>query len=130
MAEQSTSPEVDAVLAALPEAQRAALQDLRDAIHRLVPDATEAMSYGVATVIHYGPLLGIGATKTQCSLYVMRPSLVASLRAAIAPRRTSGGTINFDPDDPLPAEILERIVRTRMHENEAAHFRSTQRRGT
>lgn len=125
MAEQSASPEVDAVLAALPEAQRTALQDLRDTLHRLVPDATEAISFGVPTLIHCGPLVGFGATKTECSLHVMRPALAASLRAAIAPRRASGGTIHFAPDEPLPPEVIEHIVRTRLHENDVAEFRRT-----
>jgi len=129
MAEQSASPEVDAVLAALPEAQRTALQDLRDTLHRLVPDATEAISFGVPTLIHCGPLVGFGATKTECSLHVMRPGLVASLRAAIAPRRASGGTIHFAPAEPLPMDIIERIVRARVHENEVADFNKTQRGG-
>ena len=129
MVDPSTSPEVDAFLAALPDAQRTALQDLRDTIHRLVPEATEAISYGVPTLIHYGPLLGIGVTKAQCSLYVMRPPLVASLRAAIAPRQASGGTIHFAPDDPLPPAIIERIVKARVIENEATHLRREQRRG-
>ena len=126
--EPTTAPEVDAFLAALPEPIRGALQNLRDAIHALLPEATEAISYGVPTILHYGPLLGIGATKTQCSLYVMRPPLVASLRAAIAPRQASGGTIHFAPDDPLPPEIIERIVKARAFENEAAHVKRTQRK--
>jgi uncharacterized protein YdhG (YjbR/CyaY superfamily) len=126
MADQSASPEVDAVLAALPEAQRAALQDLRETLHRLVPDATEAISFGVPTLIHHGPLVGFGTTKTECSLHVMRPALVASLRAVIAPRRASGGTIHFAPDEPLPLEILERIVQARVHENEVAEFKRAQ----
>ena len=126
MAEHPTSPEVDAALAALPGAQRAALQDLREALHRLVPHATEAISFGVPTLIHCGPLVGFKATKTECSLHVMRPALVASLRAAIAPHRASGGTIYFAPDEPLSPELVERIVRARMHENEVAEFKRNQ----
>lgn len=129
MNESRTSREVDGILAALPEAQRAALQDLRDTLHMLVPEATEAISFGVPTFIYGGPLLGFGATKTECSLHVMRPALVASLRAAIAPRRASGGTIHFSPSDPLPSEIIERIVRERVHENEVAEFNKNRTRG-
>ena len=51
-----------------------------------------------------------------------------SLRAAIAPRQASGGTIHFAPDDPLPAEIIERIVKARAFENEAAQVRREQKR--
>jgi uncharacterized protein YdhG (YjbR/CyaY superfamily) len=124
----STAPDVDAFLEALPEPQRNALQLLREAIHALVPEATEAISFGVPTIIHHGPLLGFGPTKTQCSLYVMRPPLVASLRAQLKPHQASGGTIHFAPDDPLPPELLERIVRARAFENEAAEVRRAQRR--
>lgn len=129
MAEPSTSAEVDAVLAALPDAQRAALEDLRDVLHRLVPDATEAISFGVPTLVYRGPLVGFGATKSECSLHVMRPELVASLRAVIAPRRASGGTIHFAPDAPLPLAVIEQIVRARVHENEVAEFKRTQHDG-
>lgn len=122
------APEVDAFLAALPAEQRDALQLLREAIHALVPGATEAISYGVPTILHHGPLLGFGTTKTQCSLYVMRPPLVASLRASLKPHQASGATIHFAADDPLPPEILERIVRARAFENEAAQVRREQRR--
>jgi uncharacterized protein YdhG (YjbR/CyaY superfamily) len=129
MSELSRSAEVDAFLAALPAAQRAALQDLRDALHQLVPDATEAISFGLPTLIYHGPLVGFGATKTECTLHVVRPSLVASLRAAIAPRRASGGNIHFAPSEPLPLEIIERIVRERVHENEVAAFNSNRTQG-
>ncbi|MFA7250149.1 MAG: DUF1801 domain-containing protein [Dehalococcoidia bacterium] len=128
VSDQYRSPEVDAFLAALPEAQRDALQRLRDDIHALVPAATEAISYGVPTLILHGPLLALGATKTQCSLYVMRPKLVAALRASLAPHQASGGTIHFAPEDPLPPAILERIVRERVFENEAAAVRRSERR--
>lgn len=125
LVEQSGTSEVDAILAALPDAQRTALQDLRESLHRLVPDAIETVTFGVPTLIHGGPLVGFGATKTECSLHVLRPALVASLRAAIAPRRTSGGTIHFPPDKPLPFEVIEQIVRVRLHENDVADFKRT-----
>lgn len=117
----------DALFPGLPAPQRTALQALRDAIRQLVPDATELMNSGVLTIVHYGPLVGIGPNKARCSLYVMRPQLVASVRAAIAPREVSGGTIHFAPDDPPPFEILERLIRARVIENEAAYLRRTRR---
>ncbi|MGE3858237.1 MAG: iron chaperone [Dehalococcoidia bacterium] len=125
MPDRSDPAAIDAFLAGLPPAQRDALQRLREAVQALVPDATEALSYGVPTFFRDGPLLAYGAAKSHCSLYVMRPHLVAALKGEIAPHRASGGTIQFDPDTPIAAPLLERIVRARLEENEAA---ATQRR--
>lgn len=122
------SPEVDVYLAAVPEPQRAALHALRDSLHALQPEATELMSAGIPTLIHYGPLVGFGANGTRCSLFVMQAKLLASMRSAITPPHTvSGATIHFPPDAPLPPALLERIVRDRSRENEAAHIRAAQR---
>lgn len=122
------SPEVDAYLAAVPEPQRAALQALRDTLHTLQPEATEVMSTGIPTLIHYGPLVGFGTNGARCSLFVMQAKLLASMRSAITPpHAVSGATIHFPPDAPLPPALLERIVRDRSRENEAAHIRAAQR---
>ncbi|MDA0301009.1 MAG: DUF1801 domain-containing protein [Chloroflexi bacterium] len=124
-------PEVDAFLAALAEPRRTALQALREAIGRLVPEATAVMSNGIPTFIHFGPLVGFGphaSNRALCSLYVMQPKLLAAMRSAIAPHTVSGGTIHFAPDAPLAPALLDRIVRDRARENEAAHLRAAQRR--
>lgn len=122
------SAEVDAYLAAVPEPQRAALQALREALHALQPEATEVMSAGIPTLIHYGPLVGFGTNGTRCSLFVMQAKLLASMRSAITPpHAVSGATIHFPPESPLPPALLERVVRDRSRENQAAHIRAAQR---
>lgn len=124
------TPEVDAFLATLGEPRRTALQDLREAIGRLVPDAAETISNGIPTFIHFGPLVGFGPHATNralCSLYVLQPKLIAAMRSAIAPHAVTGGTIHFAPETPLAPALLERIVRDRARENEAAHLRAQQR---
>ncbi len=124
----AASSEVDAYLAAVPEPQRAALQALRDTLHTLQPEATEVMSAGIPTLIHYGPLVGFGASGARCSLFVMQAKLLASMRSAITPPHVvSGATIHFPSDAALPPALLERIVRDRSRENEAAHIRAAQR---
>lgn len=124
------APEVDAFLATVTEPRRAALQALREAVGGLIPDATETMSNGIPTFIHFGPLVGFGphaSNRSLCSLYVMQPKLLAAMRSAIAPHTVTGGTIHFAPESPLAPALLERIVRDRARENEAAHLRSQQR---
>ncbi|MGE3856414.1 MAG: hypothetical protein AB7G21_05615 [Dehalococcoidia bacterium] len=126
-----TAPsEVDRYLEALPDAQRAALAVVRETLRRLLPDATEVMSNGLPTLIHYGPLLAYGAhasNRALCSLHVFQPKLLATMRSAIAPHTVAGGSIHFAASDPPSEALLGRIARDRARENEAAYVRSQQR---
>ena len=88
---------VDEYLAAVPDVQRGALQVLREQIRRAVPQATETIAYGMPGYRLDGRyLLGFGATKTACSLYLGRAPLLA-LADELAVFRLWKGTINFAP---------------------------------
>ena len=52
------SPEVDAVLAALPEAERSALEALRRIIAASAPEAVETISYGGPSFKYRGRPVG------------------------------------------------------------------------
>jgi len=117
-------------LDALPEPQRLALAVVRATLLRLVPEATEVMSNGLPTLIHYGPLVAYGAhasNRALCTLYVFQPKLLATMRSAIAPHTVAGGSIHFACDTPPSEALLGRIARDRARENKAAHIRSQQR---
>ena len=61
---------VDAYLATLHADQHEALQRLRAEIARLVPDAVEAISYGMPTFkLHGRGLVWFAAWKAHCSIY-------------------------------------------------------------
>lgn len=107
---------VDEYLAALPPEKRSALERLRARIRALVPDASEAMSYGTPAFRLDGRyFLGFGATRDRCSFYTGRAPLDAcagELRAY----RTWKGTLNFDADAPLPDELVTKLVEARLAE--------------
>ena len=107
---------VEEYLAALPEDQRAALEQLRSVIRAAVPDADEVISYGVPTFKLRRSLVAIGAAKQHCALYVMSPAVIESFADDLAGLDTSKGTIRFTPDAPLPAELVTRIVAARVAE--------------
>lgn len=61
---------IDEYLANVPDDKRAALQRLREQIHAAVPDAVEAISYGLpAFKLHGRALLWFAAWKAHCSIY-------------------------------------------------------------
>lgn len=122
MAETSRPEEVDAYLAEMPADIRAALEQLRAVIRAAAPEATERVSYKVAVFRQQGSLVGFGAppSKRHCSLFVMSPPLMARMKDELAGYEVSGATIHFQPDEPLPAALVTRLVRARIAENETA----------
>jgi uncharacterized protein YdhG (YjbR/CyaY superfamily) len=111
--------DVDAYLAALPAADRAALQKLRRAIGAAAPRAEEGFSYGLPAFRLGGrPLVCYGAAKTHCSFFPMSPAVIEAHAADLKGWETSKGTIRFAPDRPLPIPLVRRIVRARIAELE------------
>ena len=118
------TPEVDIYLAALPAADRAALEHVRATIRAAAPDATEGIGYGVPVFRCMGSLIGYGATPKHCAIYVMSPATLDTFRPELPGRVHSKGSIQFTADDPLPDDLVTRIVEARMAENRAARLKS------
>ncbi len=109
------SDAVEAYLAALPAAQRATLVRIREQIRRLVPDAVEAVSYGMPTFKRNGrAVVWYAGWKRHCSLYPLTDAFMASHAAALAPFTQTKGSVHFTPDAPLPDDLLEELVRARI----------------
>jgi uncharacterized protein YdhG (YjbR/CyaY superfamily) len=115
------SPDVDAVLGALPAATRDALEQLRRTIRAAAPAAVEGIAYGVPAFRYRGrPLVSFGAGKSHCAFYVQSPAVMEAHAEALAGLDTSKGTVRFQPDSPLPPEVVTQLVRARMAETDAA----------
>ncbi len=113
------SPEVDAILAALPEDQRAALQSLRDRLHARLPDAVEGIGYGMPVLRVGGKgVAGFTASKGHCSYHPMSGSVVPPHAPRIEELGfgVGTGTVRFSPDTPLPDELLDLLVAERLRE--------------
>lgn len=61
---------VDEYLAALPQKERAVLQELRETIRSAAPQAEEVISYRIPLYKHHGHVVGFAAFKNHCSLFV------------------------------------------------------------
>ena len=118
------TPEVDIYLAALPAADRAALEHVRATIRAAAPDATEGIGYGVPVFRWMGSLIGYGATPKHCAIYVMSPATLDAFRPELTGRVHSKGSIQFTADDPLPDDLVTRIVEARMAENREARLKT------
>jgi uncharacterized protein YdhG (YjbR/CyaY superfamily) len=120
----SASEQIDRILADLPADQRTALQALRQTISAVAPEAVEAISYSVPAFRYRGrPLVSYGASKSHIAFYVMSPAAMDAHREQLASYDTTKGAIRYQPDRPLPVDLVTAIVRTRMAETDAAASR-------
>jgi uncharacterized protein YdhG (YjbR/CyaY superfamily) len=111
----AATAQIDAILERVPADQRAALVALRSIIATAAPGAVEAISYGMPAFRYRGhPLVGYQAAKAHCAFYPMDPAVIEAHRDGLEGYETSKGTIRFTPDRPLPADLIERIVRERV----------------
>ena len=116
---------VDQYLAALDDDQRDALERLRGIIRKAAPGAEEAISYGLPAFRLDGRwLIWYGASKTHCAIYGVTGEFQRELSAYAT---TGKGTIRFQPDHPLPAALVRKLVRARIARNAARRKRSVTR---
>lgn len=102
---------VDAYLAALPDASRAAGEEVRQAIRRAMPDAEERISYGICAFRRGGRnRIYFGVWKHHVGLYpIYRGD--ESFEAEVGPYRARADTVQFPLRAPMPVDLIERIAR-------------------
>ena len=116
--------DVEEYIAALPAAQRVALEELRRTIRATAPEATEAISYQIPSFRDGGrPLVSYAAFRNHCSLFPMSTQVMAAHADELEPFLAGKGTIRFTPDAPLPASLVEKLVKARLEENTARRSR-------
>ena len=109
---------IDEYLAPLRPDQRAALQKLRKTIRAAAPGVEECISYRLpAFRLHGRMLVWFGAGANHCAFYP--GGIVTAFKDDLEGYESSKGTIRFQPDDPLPAALVRKIVRARAAENAA-----------
>jgi uncharacterized protein YdhG (YjbR/CyaY superfamily) len=108
--------DVEHWLSRLEPKQRAALEKLRAQIRAAAPGAEEIISYGQPTFKLHGHLVSFGAFKNHLSFFPMSSTLIGEFPEA-APFVTSSGTMQFQPDKPIPAALVKKLVKARIAQN-------------
>lgn len=108
----------DEYLARVPEPAHSTLQHVRQVIWSVVPkETTEVISYGIPMFKYRGMLVGYAAFKKHCSLFPTGSGVLDRFEKELTGHRTSKGTIQFPPDQPLPDSLIKKIVKARVKEN-------------
>jgi uncharacterized protein YdhG (YjbR/CyaY superfamily) len=120
---------IDQYLAGLSDDKRAALQQLRRTILSVIPTAEECISYQLPAFRYDGRVLvWMGAGANHCAFYP--GGIVSEFADELAKFETSKGTIRFQPEKPLPAALVRKIVKARVAQNATRTKRSAAKRKT
>ncbi|MBE9915683.1 hypothetical protein G8C92_16840 [Paenibacillus donghaensis] len=92
------------------------LQSIRQVIKESAPDAKEKISYQMPTFELHGNLVHFAAFKHHIGFYPA-PDGVEAFKEEIEPYHTSKGTIQFPIDQPIPYELIRKIVLFRVARN-------------
>ena len=107
--------EIDAYLERLDEPKRSTLAQLRQDILTVVPEAEQCISYAVPGFKVAGKTIaGFAAFKNHLSYLPHSGSVFPELRQEVAPYRTSTGALQFPIDQPLPRELVEKLITVRI----------------
>ncbi len=107
---------IDEYIATFPEKTQSILQALRAVIKAAAPDATEKISYQMPTFYLQGNLIHFAAYKSHIGVYPT-PTGIEAFKDELAGYENAKGSVQFPIDQPLPMDLITRIVKYRMEEN-------------
>jgi uncharacterized protein YdhG (YjbR/CyaY superfamily) len=109
--------DIDRYLAAVGEPKRSTLQQLRQCVLEVIPDAEECISYGLpAFKVKGKTVAGFGAFKNHLSYLPHSGSVLPALAADLAGYQGTKGSLHFPVDQPLPPAVVNKLVTTRLRE--------------
>jgi uncharacterized protein YdhG (YjbR/CyaY superfamily) len=97
---------------------QAVLQEVRETVRRAAPDAEETISYLMPAFRQNGILVYFATWKNHIGLY---PPISGdkALEKAVARYAGPKGNLQFPLDEPMPFDLIERIVKLRVKQDAA-----------
>ena len=114
---RSTATSIDEYIAEFPPETQKVLEELRALIKAEAPDATETISYAIPTFDLNGRHLVHFAAFAQHIGFYPTGSGVEAFREELKPYKSGRGSVQFPLGEPMPADLIRRIVRFKIDEN-------------
>jgi uncharacterized protein YdhG (YjbR/CyaY superfamily) len=108
---------VDEYIQRYPEAVQPVLQKIRKTIKKTAPAAKEVISYNIPGYMYHGVLIYFAAFKNHISVYPA-PRGSAAFKKELSAYKGGKGTVQFPIGEPVPFDLITRITRFRIKDNE------------
>lgn len=108
---------IDAYIADFPEDVQKLLEQVRATIKKAAPNAEEAIAYAMPTFkLHKGNLVHFAAFKSHIGFYPA-PTGLDAFKEDLAPYKTGKGSVQFPLHQPMPLNLITKIVKFRVQES-------------
>ncbi len=119
-----SASEIDAYLGKLDETRRTTLQQVRETILEIIPDAEQCISYSLPGFRLHGQMVaGLAAFKHHLSYLPHSGSVLPELAAGGTVYTGTKSSLHFPIDQPLQKPLVEKLITIRLRqieENRAA----------
>jgi len=108
---------IDEYIAAFPRNVQDILEELRRVIRESAPESEETISYGIPTFDFNGRhLVHFAAYRNHVGFYPTS-SGIAHFKKELSRYELSRGTVRFPINEPIPFDLVKKIVKYRVEEN-------------
>ena len=114
--DKPTYQTIDEYIAMFPTDVQKRLQELRAIVHAVAPGATERISYKMPAFVLNGNLVYFAAFPKHIGFYPI-PSGIEAFEKELSVYKQGKGSVQFPLDQPLPVDLITRIVKFRAAEN-------------
>jgi uncharacterized protein YdhG (YjbR/CyaY superfamily) len=116
---QEESPSsIDEYISGFPPDVQHILEQIRSAIKAIAPDAEETIKYRIPTFVLHENLVHFAAFKNHVGFYPT-PSGIAKFEAELSAYKGAKGSVQFPIDEPIPLNLIKKIVSFRAQEAQA-----------
>lgn len=111
------APDIDSYLAELDEPKRGTLQQLRQSVREVIPEAEECISYGMPAFKLKGKTVaGFAAFKNHLAFLPHSGTVLSALADELVDYDMSKGSLHFAVGEPLPPDLVRKLITTRLRE--------------
>jgi uncharacterized protein YdhG (YjbR/CyaY superfamily) len=118
MSTNQIAPEtIDEYIAGFPKEVQKVLRKVRMTIRKAAPRAEETIKYKMPTFTSNGNLVYFAAFKKHIGLYSMPRTGIEKFKKELSRYQGEKGSVKFSLDEPIPFDLIGKIVKCRVKEN-------------
>lgn len=115
-ANQTRPKDIDEYIAGFPKGVQEILEKIRTTIRKAAPAAEETIKYQIPTFTMKGNLVHFAGYKNHVGFYPA-PSGIEKFKKELSAYGSAKGTLQFPLDEPIPFDLISKVVKFRVKEN-------------